>query len=59
MYWFSYIVMIIPWVMMVVLFVLVAAVLIELFKFLKHKNAAFDVMDVKARDDTSPKQDSL
>ena len=38
MYWFSYIAMIIPWIMTAVLFVLVVAVLLELLKFLKHKN---------------------
>jgi|GEM_PF-6584658 len=47
MYWLSYAVMIVQWVMMLTLFVLVVAVLIQLFKFLKRKNTAMDVKSIK------------
>ena len=53
MYWLSYAVMIVQWAMMLTLFVLVVAVLIQLFKFLKRKNAAMDAKNVQADEQSS------
>jgi hypothetical protein len=56
---FTFIPMIIMWLMAVTLFVLVVIALIELIKFLKFKNAAFELKDTKTNEETRPKNVSL
>jgi len=56
---FSFIPMIIAWLMTVTLFVLVVIILVELIQFLSFKNATFKLIDTKTNEETNPKQGSL
>ncbi len=56
---FSFIPMIISWMMTATLFVLIVIVLVELIKLLKLKNTAFKLKDTKTNEEANPKNDSL